>query len=65
MPTYERHGVEVTIFKSDGADGAVVVAIDTPGFEPSGSDGGPGLRILLNDYDAYVGVPYEPREEDS
>lgn len=56
-------GVEVTITTSDGPDGAVVVFIDTD-FEPNGSDGGPGLRVNINDDPTYEGVahiaPVEP-----
>lgn len=50
--------VTVTVTRSAGDDGAVLILIDTPSFEPDGSDGGPGLRVLINDADAYVGVPY-------
>lgn len=57
----QAHGVRVSIHHSDGSDGAVVVQIDTE-FEPDHHAGPdqPGLRILLNDGDAYVGVPYRP-----
>ncbi len=50
-------GVTVTITRSDGRDGAVVVFVDTA-FEP---DTSPGLRVLVNDGDAYLGVPYRPQ----
>ena len=43
--------VLVTVTRSVGPDGAVLVMIDTSGFEPNGSDGGPGLRIRINDAD--------------
>lgn len=58
----EYEGVTITVAPSGGVDGALVVFIDT-GFEPDGSDGGPGLRVLINDDDTYVGVPFGPREE--
>ncbi len=44
----------VSVYKSE-RDGAWVVQIDTT-FEPNGSDGGPGLRVYINDDDTYVGV---------
>lgn len=50
--------VTVRVHYSAGSDRAVVVQIDTD-FEPDASDGGPGLRILLNDSDAYIGVAYK------
>lgn len=49
----------VLIARSAGSDGAWVVFVDTD-FEPDGSDGGPGLRILVNNADAYVGVAWAP-----
>lgn len=53
----EAEGVKVSIDLSAGSDGALVVWIDTE-FEPGGSDGGPGLRVQINDDDAYIGVAY-------
>jgi hypothetical protein len=50
--------VKVTVTRSAGDDRAVTVFIDT-GFEPDGSDGGPGLRVLINDNEAYVGKAYD------
>jgi len=50
--------VEVTVTRSAGDDRAIVVFIDTD-FEPDGSDGGTGLRVLLNDNEAYVGKAYD------
>jgi hypothetical protein len=50
--------VEVTVTRSAGDDRAVVVFIDTD-FEPDGSDNGPGLRVLINDDEAYVGKAYD------
>lgn len=50
--------VEVTVTRSAGDDRAVLVIIDTA-FEPDGSDDGPGLRILLNDDEVYVGKAYD------
>jgi hypothetical protein len=50
--------VEVTVTRSAGDDRAVTVFIDTD-FEPGGSDGGPGLRVLINDDEAYVGKAYD------
>jgi hypothetical protein len=35
----------------------VLIFIDTPG-EPDGSDGGPALRVLVNDGEVYEGVTY-------
>lgn len=55
-------GVTVTVTDSAGADGATVLMVDTT-FEPSGSDGGPGLRVLINDDPAYVGKAYVPVTE--
>lgn len=51
-------GVTITVSPSGGTDGALVIFVDTL-FEPDGSDGGPGLRVLVNDDDAYIGVPFE------
>jgi len=44
---------EVSVYQSL-FDGAWVVQIDTE-FEPDGSDGGTGLRVYINDDDAYIG----------
>lgn len=57
MSTDERK-VTVAVTRSAGIDGAVVVFIDTD-FEPDASDGGPGLRVLINDHDTYAGVAHE------
>lgn len=51
--------VLVTVTRSAGDDQAVLVFIDTTGFEPNGTDGGPGLRVLINDDEAYVGKAYD------
>lgn len=56
-------GVTATITTSAGADGAVLVILDTD-FEPDASDGGPGLRVMVNDGSAFVGVPHLPRDEE-
>jgi hypothetical protein len=70
--TADPDGVDLklTVTRSAGLDDAVLVLVDT-GFEPDASDGGPGLRVLVNDFDAYEGVSYqlvaadqEPREAD-
>jgi hypothetical protein len=61
--TLNPFGVTTIVTRSAGADGAVVVFIDTD-FEPGASDGGPGLRVRINDDTTYAGVAYEPREED-
>lgn len=53
----EGFALTVTITRSHGSDGAVVVFVDTA-FEP---DAPPGLRVLVNDGDAYMGVPYRPQ----
>jgi hypothetical protein len=50
--------VEITVTRSAGDDRAVTVLIDTD-FEPDASDGGPGLRILLNDDETYTGKAYD------
>lgn len=55
--TIEGLGVTVIITESAGLDNAIIVFIDTT-FEPNASDGGRGLRVLINDDDTYVGVPY-------
>ena len=69
--------VTVGVTRSSGRDGAVVVFVDTT-FEPDGSDGGPGLRVRVNDgivlnacgrdvaegwQAASGGVDYEERED--
>lgn len=51
------------VMRSAGDDGAIVVLLDTT-FEPDGGDGGPGLRVLVNDDLAYEGVPYRGRDDD-
>jgi hypothetical protein len=59
--------VKVTVTRSAGTDGAVLVMVDT-GFEPDGSDDSPGLRVLVNDQPVFAGREYltaeEPREAD-
>jgi hypothetical protein len=50
--------VDNPVPRSAGEDRAVTVFIDTD-FEPDGSDGGTGLRILVNDNEAYVGTAYD------
>jgi len=50
--------VRIAVTRSAGDDRAVTVFIDTQ-FEPNGSDGGPGLRVLVNDDEAYVGKAYD------
>lgn len=66
VPEFHEKGIEITVLRSAGSDGAVVVFIDTPNWEPNGSDGGPGLRVLINDHETYEGVTHEdaptPRE---
>jgi hypothetical protein len=52
------NAVTITVTRSAGDDRAMLVMIDTD-FEPDGSDGGPGLRVLLNDDEAYVGKAYD------
>lgn len=54
----ERSAVTITVTRSAGDDRAIVIFVDTD-FEPSGSDGGPGLRILVNDDEAFVGKAYD------
>jgi hypothetical protein len=59
----EALGVAVNITTSAGSDGAVLVILDTD-FEPDGSDGGPGLRVMVNDGDGFVGVAFAPPADD-
>lgn len=63
-PAPERDpDITVTVTRSAGTDGAVVVFIDTH-FEPDASDDGPGLRVLINDHDTYAGKPFEVADEE-
>jgi hypothetical protein len=48
----------ISVTRSAGDDRAVLVFIDTE-FEPFGSDDSPGLRVLLNDNEVYVGTAYD------
>lgn len=64
VATTDLYGTKVIITRSAGTDNAVVVFIDTE-FEPNASDGGPGLRVLINDDDTYVGKPYVHHEEEN
>lgn len=57
-----EQSIKVIVTRSTGADKGVVVFVDST-FEPDGSDGGPGLRILVNDRDAYTGVAYREVED--
>lgn len=50
--------IKILVTRSASADGAVVVFIDTT-FEPDGSDGSPGLRVVVNEDPAYEGKLYE------
>jgi hypothetical protein len=50
--------VTISITRSAGDDRAVVVFVDTT-FEPDASDGGPGLRVRVNDDPVYEGKEYE------
>lgn len=59
----EFKGVRATITESAGSDGARLVLIDTD-FEPGASDGGPGLRVLVNDHPTYEGVHWAPADEE-
>lgn len=60
--TFEAHGLSLTVTKSAGADGAVLVMVDTE-TEPDGSDGGPGLRVQVNDGSVFEGKPFKPVDE--
>jgi hypothetical protein len=53
----------VTVTRSAGSDGAIVVFIDTE-TEPDGSDGGPGLRVLVNNETVYTGVEHGGDDRD-
>ena len=44
----DDRSITVTVTRSAGDDGAVLVLIDTT-FEPDASDRGPGLRVMVND----------------
>jgi hypothetical protein len=61
--TIDAGGVTITLTTSAGSDGAVVVFIDTEG-QPDGSDGWRGLRVMVNDGDVFVGVPYRNSDGD-
>lgn len=63
MSTMSHLGVTVEIHPSAGSDGAVVVQIDTAEWLEGDGMNGPKIRVLVNDGDAYVGVPYEPLDE--
>jgi hypothetical protein len=55
-----RHSaIEVTVTRSDGADGAVLVIIDGMFNE----NGQPPLRVLVNDDPVFAQVPYEPTSD--
>ena len=55
-PVAYMPGVIVGVWPSAGDDNAVYLHVGTD-FEPDGSDGGPGLRVDLNDAPIYTGVP--------
>lgn len=55
-------GLRITVHRSGGSDNAIVVQVDTE-FEPDASDGGPGLRVNVND-GVVFGVRYGARKED-
>lgn len=59
-PAYDPDApsLTVTVTRSAGDDRAVLMLVDT-NFEPDGSDKGPGLRILVNDDEAFVGKAYD------
>lgn len=59
--TVGKYTVIATVTQSAGKDGAFVVFVDT-NFEPN--EPTPGLRILLNDSDLFVGKPYEANDDD-
>lgn len=52
------YGVEVTVTRSAGEDGAPVIFVDTG--DELERERGPAIRIRLNDELVYEGVPYEP-----
>jgi hypothetical protein len=61
--TVELHGFTVTITRSAGPDGAVVIYVDG-GTEPDiMPDGSPRCRIRLNDEPVYEAVAFEPGPE--
>lgn len=63
----QAEGYEITITRSAGPDGAVVIFIDGPDEDhrdrDGREDGSPGCRVRLNDDPIYVGTAYQPREE--
>jgi hypothetical protein len=58
MAEEQKGGLRITVTRSAGEDRAVLVLIDTA-FEPFGTDGSTGLRVLLNDDEVYVGTAYD------
>jgi len=57
--TVEALGVKVTLTRSEGLDRAPVVYVDTDeALEGAPGSPGPRIRILLNEHEAYVGVPH-------
>ena len=61
----EAVGVTVTVTRSGGLDRAPVVFVDTSdALEGDLGSPGPRIRILLNDHPVYVGVAWEPDDED-
>jgi hypothetical protein len=59
----ELDGLLVTITRSAGPDGALVVFIDGPGEDDTNADGTPAIRVRLNDDPIYTGRPYEPVDD--
>ncbi len=57
--TIKFDGLTVTITRSAGTDGALVVFVDGPAAPAdSNADDSPAIRVLLNDDPIYVGRPY-------
>lgn len=50
--------ITITVTRSAGADGAIVIFIDTT-FEPNASDGSPGLRVCVGEGVVFDGKPRE------
>lgn len=56
----QEFGISITVTRSGGLDGAVVVFVDTDADTLSDGPRGPMMRILLNDEPVFVGKEYEP-----
>ena len=55
---WPKEALLITVTRSAGDDRAVLVFIDTE-FAVDGKGRGPGLRVLVNDDEAFVGQAYD------